>query len=696
MTFTGDCGELIAASYRGGVAHPSGYPFYSVLARAFAVLPWGEIAARYNFFSALCGATAVGIVAAIVARLTHASRPEYSLSGVWPPAGAALLLAGFTFFGAQCVIAETYALNAVLIAAIFASAIFFRQAPNPKQKFFCMGALALLLGLSFNSHLSIIFVWPGILVFLWPAKFRDMKFQEIKSRAGVLLSRRAAALLLLFLLGFSFTLYLPIRARNFAEPVKERIAGKEYSWFEPLDWGHPVDFARWKTHVTVGQYGSLLWKPLQISVGGRTFQTRQPAQTPAQALGKFWQWCGYLALQFLWTTPLLLVGAWSAFRSPQFNDGDGNRSTPQSTPNARGKRLGAMLLVVFALNTGVAMHYNVDNVFDIANFLFPIYIVLAIWMGLGIEVLFRAAKRNERVLALCRVLLVAAIFCQWFFFAQSASFRGNTLARDLALERAEAAEQLQKQTGRAPSLFLLNDDTLFPFWYVQKVLGHAPQTRTPWGLPLREYQRLNRLPQLIARHQAQGEVAIAQWDAALDQRFPYAPLNGSGSLWLLSKRALPPSALPVAAQSTPVALADGSTPIGSARFVRTRARRNETIGFQLVFRNPDFSAQKPLAIDRENRARHIGFVEVLVAPRGALPASPAPDVQTKLPIWKQTRRLVVPQNARVGQALQVLLSLQFPLELAPIEYDVWTRLVRHSSDQSTPWARGERVQIIVK
>jgi hypothetical protein len=616
---------LIAASYRGGVAHPSGYPLYCLLGRYFSLFPFGEVAWRYNLFSALCGALTVGVVAAIIARLTKRA--------IWPAVGAALLLAGFALFGAQCVIAEVYALNALLVAAIFYCALAWRQ----EQRFAWLLTLALLLGLSFNSHLSIVFVWPGVLWLLAPLR-------------GALDLRRMAALALMVLLGFSFTLYLPLSARAFPEPPTQVIAGREYSWFAPLDWGHPADFARWKTHVTVGQYDSLLWKPLDVEIGGRVLHLKQFAQTPQQIVHKFAQLCGLIALQFFWTTPLLLVGSFVAFKKQS--------------------RLGAALLLTCGLNLGVALLYDVDNVFDIANFLFPTYIVFALWMGCGIEWLVDATQRSGRLRALCHIALVGAVVCQWMLFVETKSFRGNTTARDLALERATAAEKLSKQSGRTPSLLLLNDDTLFPFWYVQKVLGHAPQVHTPWGMPVHAYQKQGELVKLVARLQSAGPVALAQWDEKVDRHFPYVALNESGTLWLASRRALPEPTQETSARAR-------------SHFVRPQMRRGETSGFLVNFDCPAYASSPPLALDTVHKTRQVGWIAVRVTQRGIKPLI-------------QTRRLVLKNDAKAGTRLQVLLPLQLPIEAVPGEYEVEYRIVRTHSDNSTRWQRSTPVRVVVK
>ncbi|MEO6908599.1 MAG: DUF2723 domain-containing protein, partial [Abditibacteriaceae bacterium] len=72
LTYGGDGGELIAASWTGGIPHPTGYPLYAMLGWGFShLLVIGEVAWRYNLFSALMGSIAVAFVAAAVYRLTQ-------------------------------------------------------------------------------------------------------------------------------------------------------------------------------------------------------------------------------------------------------------------------------------------------------------------------------------------------------------------------------------------------------------------------------------------------------------------------------------------------------------------------------------------------------------------------------------------------------------------------------------------------
>src|SRR3954471_12731520 len=65
-----DSGDLIAATATLGVAHPTGYPTYLLLARMFQLIPLGDLALRSTIFSALAAVLAALCVYLLVRRLT--------------------------------------------------------------------------------------------------------------------------------------------------------------------------------------------------------------------------------------------------------------------------------------------------------------------------------------------------------------------------------------------------------------------------------------------------------------------------------------------------------------------------------------------------------------------------------------------------------------------------------------------------
>ncbi|CAM2116425.1 unnamed protein product [Caretta caretta] len=59
----GDSGELITAAYELGVAHPPGYPLFTLLAKlVIGLFPFGSIAYRVNLFCGLLGAAAASLL----------------------------------------------------------------------------------------------------------------------------------------------------------------------------------------------------------------------------------------------------------------------------------------------------------------------------------------------------------------------------------------------------------------------------------------------------------------------------------------------------------------------------------------------------------------------------------------------------------------------------------------------------------
>src|SRR4030081_2819213 len=68
VTFV-DSGELIVAAKYLGVAHPPGTPLYVLLAHLFTLLPFGNVAARVNFASALFAALAASVMALLVSEI---------------------------------------------------------------------------------------------------------------------------------------------------------------------------------------------------------------------------------------------------------------------------------------------------------------------------------------------------------------------------------------------------------------------------------------------------------------------------------------------------------------------------------------------------------------------------------------------------------------------------------------------------
>ncbi|MEK7689797.1 MAG: DUF2723 domain-containing protein, partial [Bdellovibrionota bacterium] len=152
----GDSGELTVVALKHGIAHPPGYPLYSFLSWLFTLLPWGEPAARVNFFSALCGAGAATCLAGAVKQATRDWAAAILSAG---------LFATLPLVWDYAVVAEVFALNNLIFALFLWAAT---RAIQTKSTSACtLQFLAFLTGLGATHHPTFLFaalplVWIGL------------------------------------------------------------------------------------------------------------------------------------------------------------------------------------------------------------------------------------------------------------------------------------------------------------------------------------------------------------------------------------------------------------------------------------------------------------------------------------------------------------------------------------------------------
>jgi hypothetical protein len=185
-----DSGDLISAAAVLGVAHPSGYPTYLLLARSFQLLPFGSLAYRTNLLSALSAALAAGFVAVLTRQCVRPAQ-----AGAIPGSLAAGLAFGLSpLLWSQAVIAEVYALHVLLVAVVLCSVNWGSGAWRDWRT----GGL---LGLALGNHLTAVFLLPVCLGLIgWRAR-------RVQAWA---LARFCAGLTL----GLLVYLYVPLRART--------------------------------------------------------------------------------------------------------------------------------------------------------------------------------------------------------------------------------------------------------------------------------------------------------------------------------------------------------------------------------------------------------------------------------------------------------------------------------------------------
>lgn len=241
-----DSGELAAVAAHLGIAHPTGYPLYTLLGRLTVMLaPSG---AELTFLAAL-SALAVGLACVLTCGLlrelalevpaapiherrggTARSARNPAMDGrilTWGARVGALVLGTSTVVWSQAVTNEVYGLHLLFIVLSVRLGLRLLSSGPARERDLVLGAF--LVGLSAGNHLSIVFLAPAGLfaLVLWfrraPAPYRR---------------RAAAAGGLGFSSGLSVLLYLPLRSA--AEPL--------------LDWGDPETLPRLLRHLYAAQY----------------------------------------------------------------------------------------------------------------------------------------------------------------------------------------------------------------------------------------------------------------------------------------------------------------------------------------------------------------------------------------------------------------------------------------------------------
>jgi len=296
-----DSGELIVAAHGLGVAHPPGVPLWIILAHLASLVPFGNVAQRINFSSALFAALACATVTLVVSELMITAsylgaskrskkaaqqRKSVEASGVGslsifaPAIGAGLLLAFSRTLWSYATITEVYTLNALLTLIVFFLVLRWRRRIIESRRSAgeqitthdtWLYAAAFVFGLAMGvHHVTVALTLPAIAAVV----FRTEGLKFFTSRRLLY-----AALISIGALIVVYS-YLPLAASQ--SPV--------------MNWGNPRSLQEIWWHITGRQY--------------RVFLSFSPSMMGMQ-FGEFWR----LLLQefgFVWF-PLALCLAFAGF-----------------------------------------------------------------------------------------------------------------------------------------------------------------------------------------------------------------------------------------------------------------------------------------------------------------------------------------------------------------------------------------------
>ncbi len=428
--YWGDSAEFVAVAATLGIAHPPGYPLYTLLGALAVRLPFGTPFLRMSLLSALFASGAVAAAALVVWVGTGSSESRSDPRLL--PRIAGSLLAGLALafgptFWSQAVVPEVYSMSAFLaLSALLLFAIWSRTRGGGETgpsgdagtlpRFLLRDGpvvlMGLALGLALAHHLTAVFLLLPLAIGLLSIRRRPSP-RAVLSAVGLLT------------LGLSLYVYLPLRASHNPAVLWAPIG----TWQEFFD------------HVTGAQYAPLLFGAPLVEVSHKmtVFVSGVPREVT-------------------WVALALAV--------------------PGLVALSRKARVVAFALVGWSLL--VLGHAAVYRIPDIGSYYIPVYVALAIAAGLGLCAVASAPwwKRAATPIGWLAVAAAVAI--------PVTQARSNWAANDWRVRDDGEVYLGRMLDSIAPGgvVVTMTDRVLFPLWYAR----YVDRTREDFSIVcIREY-----------------------------------------------------------------------------------------------------------------------------------------------------------------------------------------------------------------
>ena len=506
-----DTSEYIAAAKVLGIPHPPGNPLFTMMAHVWGMIPWAAgYAARINFFAAATSAVAAGCWFLIGERFLRDIVPA-----LWPRrlaalAGAVVAATAFTVWNQSVVNEKVYTLSLLSIALILWLIVRWDDQPAGEAHDHHLLMIVYLLALTSTNHMMGVLVGPVVVVLLFPPLMPNRASTDVERRVewsqwltfctvyAVIVStgleseqfvylkialvaflgalayayyaknwRFALVALGVAALGLSVYVFLPIRSAH----------------FPAINEGEPTTWDALRAVLTRAQYGKPPLSDRQASLGAQLGMW-------VQYFG--WQWARDWkpVLQGGFAVIFGLLGLGGLYRHWRAN---------------RRQAL-ALLLLVFTFTVLLITYLNFKYGYSWAPgtatcdtnpvagciqrevrerdyFFICSFALWGIWVGMGLAgvmeliadaLALREPDASRRWMLATPVLAVALIPLAGNHL--SASRRGETLARDFAVDLLQSVEPYG-------ILVTAGDNDTFPLWYAQEV-EHVRQDVTVVNLSL--------------------------------------------------------------------------------------------------------------------------------------------------------------------------------------------------------------------
>jgi hypothetical protein len=435
-----DTGELATVCIRLGIAHPTGYPLFTILGRLFSLLPFGEEIYRLSFMCAVASSAALVMLFNLLVFIFKDFDPEnYSREkkqnnsigagisdlSIYILSLASVLTLGFsvTYWNIANSL-EVYSFHQFFIVAIIFTML---KAVNETGKKESRADIywilfAFLLGLSFGNHLSTIFMSLGCL-YLY---FAFNKFDKVSFI-------RIAIMAVPFILAFSVYIYFPVRADNPA-----------------LSWGYPANWNNFVRHITGKQFS--VWMFSSTEVTSKQFN----------------YFVSSYPKEFFYIPLIVAVfGVLNLFNEQ--------------------RKLFYFTFLLFAFNIFYAINYDIH---DIDSYFILAYIVSAIWIAMGIS--FFVSKFSKAGIQIAILSFILAILTLNFNYSSNDESK-NYFVKDYTENVYKSAKPnaliissqwdffvaasfyFQNIKGLRPDITIIDKELLRRSWYIRHIQIHFPE-----------------------------------------------------------------------------------------------------------------------------------------------------------------------------------------------------------------------------
>jgi len=370
-----DSGELAAVQITLGIAHPTGYPLFTIIGYLFSLLPlpFTKIF-QMNLLAAIFCSASVGVFvytvklvldnlglfnpkenvkkqkAKKIKKKDQGKKKAVIINDNVIPDGVQYLAAVFgglflafsKTFWFQSTSVEVYSLHLLLLTLIilFLLKAFISSVSN--DKIFQWIIFALLLAFGFTNHMTTLLILPGV-AYLYFLRF-GLNSSSLK-RIGLMILFFIPVLVILYS-------YLPISASQ--SPL--------------LNWGNPIDLERILRHISGKQYQVWLFS------------------STAAAKKQFIYFIETLPLEFSISLIIAAIGLFAAF--------------------IKAKRFFIFLIITFLSTVLYSINYDIH---DIDSYFLLAYICLAFFTVFGVLKLYELTGKNKNVFILPGLLLVSLI-----------------------------------------------------------------------------------------------------------------------------------------------------------------------------------------------------------------------------------------------------------------------------------------------